>query len=40
MGGRGARNAGQVLQVLGVDDYIYRIYYTQELYPASLYVGY
>ncbi|NLT65131.1 MAG: EpsI family protein [Acidobacteria bacterium] len=30
----------QVLQVLGVDDYIYRIYYTQELYPASLYVGY
>ena len=30
----------QVLAVLGVDDYISRIYYNPELIPASLYVGY
>ncbi len=30
----------RVLAVLGVDDYVNRIYYSQDLFPASLYVGY
>jgi EpsI family protein len=30
----------RVLDVLGVDDYINRIYYDAERFPASLYVGY
>jgi EpsI family protein len=30
----------KILAVLGVDDYIDRVYYNTELFPASLYVGY
>ncbi len=30
----------RVMEVLGVDDYINRMYYSPELFPASLYVGY
>ena len=30
----------RVMAVLGVDDYINRVYYTPELFPASLYIGY
>jgi EpsI family protein len=30
----------KVLAILGVDDYINRVYYSPELFPASLYVGY
>jgi EpsI family protein len=30
----------KILAVLGVDDYLDRVYYTTELFPASLYVGY
>ena len=29
-----------VLAVLGVDDYLNRVYYGPELFPASLYIGY
>jgi len=28
------------LAILGVDDYINRVYYSSELFPASLYVGF
>jgi EpsI family protein len=30
----------KVVAVLGVDDYINRVYYSEELFPASLYIGY
>jgi EpsI family protein len=30
----------KTMAVLGVDDYINRIYYSPELFPASLYIGY
>ena len=30
----------KVLAILGVDDYINRVYYSSELFPASLYVGF
>jgi EpsI family protein len=30
----------RVMAVLGVDDYVNRIYYSTDLFPASLYVGY
>jgi len=30
----------RVMEVLGVDDYINRMYYSPELFPASLYIGY
>ena len=30
----------QVLDVLGVDDYINRVYYNRKHFPASLYIGY
>ncbi len=30
----------RVMEVLGVDDYLNRMYYSPELFPASLYVGY
>jgi EpsI family protein len=30
----------RILAVLGVDDYVNRVYYSPELFPASLYVGY
>jgi EpsI family protein len=30
----------RIMAVLGVDDYVNRVYYNRELYPASLYVGY
>jgi EpsI family protein len=30
----------KVMAVLGVDDYIDRVYYNRDLFPASLYIGY
>jgi EpsI family protein len=30
----------RVMAVLGVDDYVNRIYYNPDLFPASLYIGY
>jgi EpsI family protein len=30
----------RVLSILGVDDYINRVYYSPELFPASLYIGF
>jgi EpsI family protein len=30
----------RVMAVLGVDDYVNRVYYSPELFPASLYIGY
>jgi len=29
-----------VMSILGVDDYVNRVYYSPELFPASLYIGY
>jgi EpsI family protein len=30
----------ETMAVLGVDDYVNRVYYSPELFPASLYIGY
>jgi EpsI family protein len=30
----------RVMAVLGVDDYVNRVYYNRQLFPASLYIGY
>jgi len=39
-GGKAEVIGEKVMAKLGVDDYVSRYYFTPELYPASLYVGY
>lgn len=39
-GQNAAEIEAKVMAVLGVDDYINRVYYSPEFFPASLYIGY